>query len=195
MNSFKTNWFDLLAVQGTLKRPPAPQFESINSLALSFIYDPTLTSIHVYWKNHIFDCTDLCKQRVNKVSTFLYAVLVCHRFPSKEQVSFNFMGAATIHSEFGAPPNKGCHCFHFSPSICYEVVRPVAMILVFLKLSFKPTLLLSSFPLIKSLFSSFSLSSIRVVSSAYLKLIFPLKILILACDSSSRTFFMIYSVY
>ena len=34
---------------------PAPQFESINSLALSLLYGPTLTSIHDYWKNHSFD--------------------------------------------------------------------------------------------------------------------------------------------
>ena len=34
---------------------PTPQFKSINSLALSFLYGPTLTSIHDYWKNHSFD--------------------------------------------------------------------------------------------------------------------------------------------
>ena len=34
---------------------PIPQFKSINSLALSFLYGPTLTSIHDYWKNHSFD--------------------------------------------------------------------------------------------------------------------------------------------
>ena len=34
---------------------PTPQFKSINSSALSFIYSPTLTSIHDYWKNHWFD--------------------------------------------------------------------------------------------------------------------------------------------
>ena len=34
---------------------PTPQFQSINSLVLSFLYDPTLTSIHDYWKNHSFD--------------------------------------------------------------------------------------------------------------------------------------------
>ena len=34
---------------------PTPQFKSINSLALSFLYSPTLTSIHDYWKNHNFD--------------------------------------------------------------------------------------------------------------------------------------------
>ena len=34
---------------------PTPQFKSINSLALSFLYSPTLTSTHDYWKNHNFD--------------------------------------------------------------------------------------------------------------------------------------------
>ena len=34
---------------------PTPQFKSINSLVLSFLYSPTLTSIHDYWKNHSFD--------------------------------------------------------------------------------------------------------------------------------------------
>ena len=40
----------------------APQFESTNSLALNLLYGPDLTSIHDYWKNHSFDCTDLCQQ-------------------------------------------------------------------------------------------------------------------------------------
>ena len=34
---------------------PTPQFKSISSLALSFLYSPTLTSIHDYWKNHSLD--------------------------------------------------------------------------------------------------------------------------------------------
>ena len=41
---------------------PAPQFKSINSLALSFLYSSILTSIHGYWKNHSFDYMDLCWQ-------------------------------------------------------------------------------------------------------------------------------------
>ena len=50
------DWFDL-AVQGTDTQvsSPTPQFKSINSLVLSFLYGPTLTSIHDYWKNHCFD--------------------------------------------------------------------------------------------------------------------------------------------
>ena len=39
-----------------------PQFKSINSFALSFLYSPTLTSIHDHWKNHSLDETDLCWQ-------------------------------------------------------------------------------------------------------------------------------------
>ena len=69
------------------------------------------------------------------------------------------------------------------------------MILVFWMLSFKPTLSPSSFTFIKRLFSS-SLSAIRVVSSAYLRLlIFLLAILIPACTSSSPAFLMMYSAY
>ena len=53
--SFRMDWLDLLAVQGTLKCSPAPQFKSINSLALSLLHSPTLTSIHDHWKNHSLD--------------------------------------------------------------------------------------------------------------------------------------------
>ena len=53
--SFRMDWLDLLAVQGTQESSPTPQLKSINSLALSFLYGPTLTSIHDYWKNHSFD--------------------------------------------------------------------------------------------------------------------------------------------
>ena len=47
--SFRIDWFDLFEVQGTLKSSPTPQFKSVNSLALSLLYGPTLTSIHDYW--------------------------------------------------------------------------------------------------------------------------------------------------
>ena len=53
--SFRMNSLNRLAVQGTQESFPTPQFKSINSSALSFLYSPTLTSIHDYWKNHSFD--------------------------------------------------------------------------------------------------------------------------------------------
>ena len=50
--SFRMDWFDLLAVQGALKRLLQHQFKSSNSLALNFLYGPTFRTIHDYWKNH-----------------------------------------------------------------------------------------------------------------------------------------------
>ena len=53
--SFRMDWLDLFAVQGTQESSPTPQVKSINSLALSFLYSPTLTSIHDHWKNRSSD--------------------------------------------------------------------------------------------------------------------------------------------
>ena len=50
--SFRRDWFDLLTVQGTQESFPTPQFNSISSSVLSFLYSPTFTSIHDYCKNH-----------------------------------------------------------------------------------------------------------------------------------------------
>ena len=52
--SSRMDWLDL-AFQGTLESSSTPQFKIINSLALSFLYSPTLTCIHDHWKNHSFD--------------------------------------------------------------------------------------------------------------------------------------------
>ena len=52
--SFRMDWLDLFAVQGTLKSPLQ------HSSAFGFLYSPTLTSIHDQWKNHSFDQMNLC---------------------------------------------------------------------------------------------------------------------------------------
>ena len=56
---FPWGWTGWISLQSkglsTPQSSPTPQFKSINSLALSFLYSPTLTSIHDYWKNHSFD--------------------------------------------------------------------------------------------------------------------------------------------
>ena len=83
-----------------------------------------------------------------------------------------------------------------SPSISHEVMGLDAMILVFWMLSFKPTFSLSYFTFIKRLFSSALLFAVRVMLSAYLKLlIFLPAILIPACAPFSLAFRMMYSAY
>ena len=52
--SFRTDWLDLLAVQGTLKSLPQHQFQSLSSLTLSLLYSSVLTSVHGYRKNHLY---------------------------------------------------------------------------------------------------------------------------------------------
>ena len=61
--SFRIDWFDLLAVQETLKS--LLQHYNLKASILQhsvFFYSPTLTSVHDYWKNHSFAQTDLCWQ-------------------------------------------------------------------------------------------------------------------------------------
>ena len=53
--SFRIDCFDLFCPRDSQESSPKPQLKSINSSALSFLYNPTLTSIHDYWKNHSFD--------------------------------------------------------------------------------------------------------------------------------------------
>ena len=106
------------------------------------------------------------------------------------------MAAVTIFSDFGAQENKISHCFHCFP-ICLpwkDGMMPWSSF--FGILSFKPTFSLSSFTFSKRLLSSPTLSDIRVVSSAYLRLlIFLPAILIPAYASSSLAFCMVYSAY
>ena len=69
------DWFPLDWLVGSSCSPRdsqesslTPQFKSINSSVLSFLYGPTLTFIHDYWKNHSFDQMNICWQ--NNVSAF-----------------------------------------------------------------------------------------------------------------------------
>ena len=67
--SFRMDWLHLFAVRGTFKNLlQNHSSKNINSLVLSFLYNPTITSIHDYWKNHSFDYTDICCQ--TNVSAF-----------------------------------------------------------------------------------------------------------------------------
>ena len=63
---FSLGWTGLIFLQSrdSQEFSPTPQFKSINSLVLSFLYGPTLISVHDHWKNHM----DLCRQ--SDVSAF-----------------------------------------------------------------------------------------------------------------------------
>ena len=73
--SFRMDWLDLLAVQGTLKSLLQHRSSKASILRCSALYSPTLTSIHDYWKNHSFDKMDLCWQS-NMLSRLLIAFLL-----------------------------------------------------------------------------------------------------------------------
>ena len=65
--SFRIDWSPC-SLRDSQESSPAPHFKSINSLALHLLYVPTVTSVHDYWKNSIFDYMDLCRQ--SNVSAF-----------------------------------------------------------------------------------------------------------------------------
>ena len=103
------------------------------------------------------------------------------------------MAAVTICSDFGAPEYKVWHYFH-----CFSIYLPWSDRTRSYDLSFLNVVLsqlFHSFTFIKRLFSSSLLSAIRVVSSAYLRFIFLLAVLIPACASSSPEFLMMYSAH
>ena len=103
--SFRTGWFDLLAVQGTLKN-----LLQHHSLKASILRCSAFFMVHVSHpymttgKTRAFDYKDLCWQ--SDVSAVEYAVYVCHSFSSKEQASFNFVAVVAICSDFGAQENS-----------------------------------------------------------------------------------------
>ena len=176
--SFRMDWLDLLAVQGTLK---------------SLLQ-------HHSWKTSIFHCSAFFTVQLSHpyMTTGKTIALTRRTFDGKVMsLLFNMLSRLVmtflprskhlliswLHSPSAVilePPKiKSDTVSTVLPSISHEVMGPDAMILVFWMLSFKPTFSLSSFTFIKRLFSSSSLSAIRVVSSAYLRLfIFLLAILI-----------------
>ena len=136
---------------------------------------------------------DLCWQSNVSALNILSRLVIA--FLSKEQASLNFMVAVTVCSDVRAQESKIFHCFHFFPVCFHEMMGPDTRILVFWMLRFKPTFSLYPFTFIMKLFSS-SLSAIRVVSSAYWRLLMFLPtILIPVCVSSRPAFHMMCFAY
>ena len=188
---FRMDWLDLLAVQGNLKSLLQYHSSKASFLQLSAFFTVQLS--HPY----ITTGKTIALTRwtfVGKVMSLLFNMLsrlVITFLPKSKRLLISWLQwpSAVI-----LEPQK-IKSATVSPSVYHEVMGPDAMIFVFWMLSFKPTLSLFSFSFIKRLFSS-SLSAIRVVSSAYLRLlIFLPAILISACASSSSVFLVTYSAY
>ena len=107
---------------------PAPQFKSINPLALSFLYSPTLTSIHDYQKT-----VALTSYFVGKVMALLLNMLsrlVITFLPSSKRLLISWLQSPS--AVILEPPKiKSETVSTISPSISHEVMGPDAMILLF----------------------------------------------------------------
>ena len=189
--SFRMDWLNLLAVQGTLKslqhhssKAAIFQLSAFFIVQLSHPYMTTGKTIAFTRQTFVGKVMSLFFNMLSRlVKTFL---------PRNKCLLISWLQPpfAVI---LEPPQKKSDTLSTVSQSICHEVMGPDAMILVFWMLSFKPTFSLSSFTFIRRLFSS-SLCAIRVVSSAYLRLlIFLPTILIPVCASSSPVFLMVYS--
>ena len=183
--SFRMDWLDLLAVQGTLKSLLQHRSSKASILQCSAFFTVQLSHPYVTTRKTI----DLTRQTfIGKVMSLLLNMLsrlVIIFLPRSKRLLISWLQSP---SAVILEPKKASLTLvsTVSPSICHEVMGPDAMIFIFWMLSFKPAFSLSSFTFIKRLLSSSSLSAIRVVSSAYLRLlIFLPAILIPAFFQSS----------
>ena len=179
--SFRIGWLDLLAVQGTLKSLLQHHSSKASILPCSAFFTVQLSHPYITTGKTIA----LTRRTfVGKVMSLLFNMLsrlVITFLPRSKRLLISWLQSPS--AVILEPPKiKSDTVSTVSPSISHEVMGPDAMILVFWMLRFKPTFSLSSFTFIKRLFSSSSLSAIRVVLSVYLRLfIFLLAILIPAC--------------
>ena len=185
--SLNIDWLDLLAVQGTLKSLLQHHSSKASILWCSAFFIIQLSHPYMTTGKTI----DLTRQTfVGKGLCFLICCLGWSKIFFQETSVFSFHGYSQ-HLQWFLEPKK-IKCLTVSivyPPICHEVMAPDAMIFVFWMLSFKPAFSLSSFTFIKRLFSSSLHSAIRVVSSAYLRLlIFLLAIFIPACVLPAQHF-------
>ena len=114
--------------------PPTPQFKTINSLTLSFLYGPTLTSIHDHWKNHSLTRLTF----VSKVMSLFFNILsrlVITFLPRSKHLLISWLHSP---SAVILEPKKikSVMVSIVSPSICHEVMGLDAKIFGFLNVEF-----------------------------------------------------------
>ena len=176
--SFRMDWLDLLEVQGTPKSLLQYRSSKVSILWHSIFFMVQLSHPHMTTEKTI------ALNRwtfVGKVTSLLFNMLSWFVITFLPRNKCLLISTLQSPSAVVLEPKKikSVTVSIVSPSICHEMIGPDAMILVFWMLSFKPAFSLSSFTFIKRLFSSFSLSAIRVVSSAYLRLVWGMWVLVL----------------
>ena len=108
---------------------PTPQFKSINSSALSFLYSPTLASIHDHRKNHSLDEMDLVGKVMSLLLNMLSRLVITFLPRSKRLLISWLQSLSAVILE--TKKIKSDTVSTVSPSISHEVMGPDAMILVF----------------------------------------------------------------
>ena len=179
------DWLDLLAVQGTLKSLLQHYSSEASVLQCSAFFIVQLSHPYMTTGKTIALNRQTFVGKVMSVLFNMLSMLVIGFLPRSKHLLMSW-----LQSPFAVvlEPNKikSVTVPIVSPSICHEVMGPDAMILVFRMLSFRPTFSHSSFTFIKRLFRTSLLSAIRVVSSAYLRLLIYLPVILIpACASSS----------
>jgi len=189
--SFRMDWLDLLAVQKTLKSLLQHHSSKASILRRSGFFLVQLSHPNMTTGKTIALTRQTCVGKLMSLLFNMLSRLVITFLPRSKCLLIPWLQSPS--AVVLEPRKTVSHCF---PSICHEVMGLDAIILVFWMLSFKPPFSLSSFTFNKSLFSSSSLSAIRMVSFAYLRLLIFLRaILIPACAFSSPAFLMMYSAY
>ena len=191
--SFRMDWLHLLAVQGTLKNLLQHHSSKASILQCPAFFIGQLSHLYMTTGKTIAFTRQTFVSKVMSLLFNMLCKLVITFLPRSKHLLISWQQSLSV-VILEPPKIKSATVSTASPSLCHEVMGPDAMIFVFYMVTFKPTFSLSSFTFIKRLFNSSSRYAIRVVSSAYLRLlIFLPAILIAACASSSPAFLMMYS--
>ena len=130
------DWFPLgltglisLQSKGLSKSSPTPQFKSINSLTLSFLYSTTLTSIHNYWENHSLTRQTFIVQVLSLLLNMLSRLVIAF-LPRRKHLLISWL-QSPLAVILDPKKIKSVTVFIVSPYICHEGMGPDAMIFVF----------------------------------------------------------------
>ena len=155
--SFRMDWLDLLAVQGTLKSLLQHHSSKASILRCSAFFIVQLSRPYMTTGKTIALTRRTFVYKVMSLLLNMLSRLVITFLPRSKCLLISWLQSPS--AVILEPKNNISHCFHCFP-ICHEVMGPDSMIFVFWMLSFKPPFSLPSLTFIKRLFRSSSLSAI-----------------------------------